>query len=133
MTPFSLEIASPYRSLFRGKARSVSFRTPEGGITVLAGYEPSVTPLLTGILTYETEAGDRVSLVTSDGVVTITDSVLILTDSAEFPKEIDRDRVLAAKKRAEEHIAAGLDKYSVARAKKALSRAENRLKLLEKA
>lgn len=133
MKPFNLEIASPYRSMFRGKAVSVSFRAPEGGLTVLAGYEPTVTPVLTGILTYVTEAGERVNLFSSDGVATITDSVLILADSAEFAKEIDKERVLAAKKRAEEHIAAGLDKYSVARAKKAALRAEMRLKLLETA
>jgi F-type H+-transporting ATPase subunit epsilon len=60
------------------------------------------------------------------------DKVVIMTDSAEYPEEIDVNRAKAAKQRAEERMQKQLSQLEYMRSKAALSRAMARLKVTSK-
>jgi F-type H+-transporting ATPase subunit epsilon len=58
--------------------------------------------------------------------------VTVIVESAEHKDDIDLDRALAAKKRAEERLATAREsKLDIARAEAALKRAINRIKLAQ--
>ena len=71
----------------------------------------------------------------SDGYLEVTpEKVVVLAEAAELPEEIDVERALAAKRRAEERLA-GLTRSDIdfVRTQASLQRALNRLRLVEEA
>ena len=62
----------------------------------------------------------------------LDNKVLVLADSIELVSEIDEERALKAKQRAEERLAEKNSEINIARAQAALTRANNRLSIKEK-
>lgn len=111
----------------------VIMRTTEGDIGILYDHEPLVAPLRIGSLRIKQEDGSFKWAAGSTGFLTVNeDQVTVVVDSAEWVEEIDIDRALEAKKRAETRIAEGVEKgVDFVRARAALERAINRIKLYE--
>ncbi len=128
MAMFELEIVTPRGLKFSGEVRHVRAPGVRGYFGVLAGHTPFITPLATGEIDIDAGEGLRV-FATSGGFAEVHgDHVLILAETAEEADEIDRERALAAKRRAEERLSnpEGIDHM---RARAALARALNRLKI----
>lgn len=130
---FMLEIVTPDRSFFKGETDMAIMRTSEGDIGILYDHEPLVAPLRVGSLRIKQDDQTYRWAACSAGFVTVNDSVVtMVVDSAEWVDEIDMDRALEAKRRAEARIYEGEDKeVDVVRARAALERAINRIKLRE--
>ncbi|MCD4711965.1 MAG: F0F1 ATP synthase subunit epsilon [Clostridiales bacterium] len=130
---FMLEIVTPDRSFFKGETDMAIMRTSEGDIGILYDHEPLVAPLRVGSLRIKQDDQTFRWAACSAGFVTVNDSVVtMVVDSAEWVDEIDMDRALEAKRRAEARIYEGEDKeVDVVRARAALERAINRIKLRE--
>jgi F-type H+-transporting ATPase subunit epsilon len=83
-----------------------------------------------GIVRIRKENGEWVEAFVSRGFMEITrDYSILLTDSAEWPEEIDENRARRAKERAEERLQSHLSKMEYIRTQAALHRAITRLRV----
>ena len=128
--PLQVEVVSPERILYSGEAEMVVCRTPGGEIAFLAGHVPFLGALGIGVVRIHKEGGDVVRAAVHEGFVEVKDSrVIILSDVAELPDQIDADRARRAKEDAQRRLKEGGDEAEDAEAQ--LRRAEVRLELAD--
>ena len=126
---FYLEMVSPQDVFFSGNARQVILPGVDGAYGVLPDHEPMVTASMAGIVRYQDEAGNWQEAVASDGCVEVMpERVIVLAATLERPEDIDRNRALAAKQRAEERLRQKQSQYEYYQTQAALARALARLK-----
>ena len=126
---FYLEMVSPQDVFFSGNARQVILPGVDGAYGVLPNHEPMVTAIMAGIVRYQDEAGNWQEAVASDGCVEVMpELVIVLAATLERPEDIDRNRALAAKQRAEERLRQKQSQYEYYQTQAALARALARLK-----
>jgi len=106
-----------------------------GEFGVLANHAPFLSTIKTGVLTYK--SGDQEeNLMVSGGFCEVSNNKLtFLVESAERGTDIDVDRALRAKERAEKRLAeaqAQKENYDRTRAEASLQRALSRLKVAER-
>lgn len=124
-----LEIRTPTRSFYNNAVDFVVMRTIDGDIGVLHGHIPLVTVLDYGIMSIQCDTEDiKIAIMT--GLLEITpQKVTVLADDAHYADEIDIDRAIAAKKRAEQILIQKREDMDIHRAQAALHRALLRIKL----
>ncbi len=124
-----LDVVTPDRIEFSKEVDMVVAPGVEGYIGILPGHIPMVVELATGVLKIFDE-GEEILAAVSEGYMEVTGSkVVILAEAAELRDEIDVERALAAKRRAEERLAKKDEELNYARARASLQRALNRLKV----
>ncbi|MGA9115185.1 MAG: F0F1 ATP synthase subunit epsilon [Bacteroidota bacterium] len=128
--PFQLRIITPSKVVFQGEAVSVSVPGTRGGFQVLHGHAPCLSSLEVGVLKVKDAAGTDTVYATSGGFVEVRENlVLVLVETAERPEEIDAARAEAARDRAGQRIRAHDRAVDEDRARAAILRALNRLRL----
>ncbi len=135
MSALFLEIVTPAKSAFKGEINSITVPGTKGSFQVLKSHAPIVSSLEVGHIKVELADNTIQNYATGGGTIEVNNNkLLLLADSIELVKDIDVDRALSAKERAEERLARrNTDKdIDVQRAELALARAMNRLKLKEK-
>jgi F-type H+-transporting ATPase subunit epsilon len=126
---FNLEIITPYRVFFKGKAESIIIDSVDGEMGILADHEPIVTPIAIGSAKVQAE-GKWKTAALSDGFLEMEDNnVTVLIGAAEWPEEIDVSRAERALKRAKERLEDRSMPWETKRAELAQSRAISRLKI----
>jgi F-type H+-transporting ATPase subunit epsilon len=125
-----LEIVTPQGLVFSDEVDEVTAAGSEGEFGVLPGHVPFVTTLKIGILTCKKGNESKYFFVNWGYAEVGHDKVMILADSAERSEEIDLDRAIAARKRAEERLKHA-ENVDFARAESALERAVTRAQLVE--
>ena len=102
-----------------------------GDFGVLANHAPFLSTIKIGTLTYE-QGRKRETLMISGGFCEVSNNkITFLVESAEFGSEIDVDRAMRAKERAEKRLAQAAqhdEQFNRARAEAALKRAMARIK-----
>lgn len=131
MSQFILEIVTPDRKFFEDEVEMVIVRGKEGDIGILKNRTPLVTPLDIGRIKIKQNGKVREAAIASGYVEVAKNKTTIITDSAEWPEEIDVERALAAKERAEKRLK---DRESIdtLRAEIALKKALNRISIARK-
>lgn len=126
-----LDIVTPERLVYSADVNMVIARATDGDLGVLPGHIPLIAGLAVWPLRILKEEGELQISVCGGFIEVQPAKVTILASSAELPEEIDIDRAMAARERAEKLLAAkeGID---VARAQAALQRALMRLRVAEK-
>jgi F-type H+-transporting ATPase subunit epsilon len=101
-----LEVITPDRKLLEADVTSVQVPGLDGELGILPGHAFLVSQLRpAGLLSYVADGGTT-SLAISDGFVEVTpESVKVLAEMAERPEDIDVNRAIAAKERAERELA----------------------------
>lgn len=133
MTELNLEIVTPSKSAFNGIIKSVTVPGTKGRFQVLINHAPIISTLEIGMVKVDLLDGKSVHYATAGGTIEVLDNnVLILADSIESVSEIDEERALQAKQRAEERLEAKNSDVNLTRAHIALARANNRITLKEK-
>jgi F-type H+-transporting ATPase subunit epsilon len=106
-----------------------------GDFGVLANHAPFLSTIKVGTLTYE-NGKKRESLMVSGGFCEVSNNkITFLVESAEFGSEIDVERAMRAKERAEKRLAQAAqqtDNFNRRRAEIALQRALARLKVAKR-
>lgn len=127
MSTMLLEIVTPERKVFEQEVNMVVVKGAEGELGILPNHIPLVTPLQIGLV--RAKNGDQEELVAVNGgfMEVRKDKIVILAESAELPGDIDLERALAAKDRAERRITAKQDEIDFRRAEIALQKALNRI------
>ncbi|MDR1143048.1 MAG: ATP synthase F1 subunit epsilon [Spirochaetaceae bacterium] len=129
MVLFKFEVHTPYRRFFSDEAEAITLTLPDGEITVYANHSFFTAPVMAGILKIKDKTGVWKSAFISEGLLEVKNhNTILMADAAEWPSEIDRERALEAKQKAEETISLGMFKFETAAAEAALRRARFRLK-----
>jgi F-type H+-transporting ATPase subunit epsilon len=101
-----LEIVTPEKKVFDETVDSVTVPTASGEAGILPNHAPLISALKPGILSY-TLKGTTERLAVSGGFVEVSsNSVSVLTDSAEMAAEIDADAARSERDAAEKALAA---------------------------
>ena len=129
---FDLEIISPERVFYEGKATCVEMTTTEGEIGIYKNHIPLTGVLVPCIVTIHEENEEKQAAVHSGFVVILKDKVKIMAEVAEWPGEIDENRAEEAKIRAERRLKDGGPGVDMARAEAALKRSIVRLSISKK-
>jgi F-type H+-transporting ATPase subunit epsilon len=126
-----LEVVTPDHEVVNEEAQIVMAPGSLGEFGVLIGHTPFMTSLKTGEVCYNDANGNRQCVCISGGFAeALPDKVTILAEAAEKCKDIDVQRAMAAKERAENRMAdKGNDDIDYARARIALERAINRIRI----
>ncbi|MFV0438618.1 MAG: F0F1 ATP synthase subunit epsilon [Desulfopila sp.] len=125
-----LEVVTPTGSVVDDDVNIVNAPGYGGDFGVLAHHAPMLSTIKIGTLTYEKEKS-REALMVSGGFCEVSkNKITFLVESAEFGRDIDVDRAMRAKERAEKRLSearAHDENINVARAEAALQRAIARL------
>lgn len=132
MSTFLVEIVTPERKVYAETANMVSVKGIAGELGILPNHIPLVTPLRIAPVSIKRDGKVDVLAVGGGFIEVRKDKVVILAESAELASEIDVNRALAAKQRAEERLAAKRDEIDFKRAELALQRASNRINVTER-
>jgi F-type H+-transporting ATPase subunit epsilon len=133
MAELNLEIVTPSKSAFSGVIKSITVPGTEGRFQVLVNHAPIISTLDVGMIKVDLPDGKSNYYSTAGGTIEVLDNkILILADSIELVSEIDEERALAAKQRAEERLADKNSNINLTRAEAALTRAINRINVKEK-
>ncbi|MGH9157794.1 MAG: ATP synthase F1 subunit epsilon [Acidimicrobiales bacterium] len=132
--PLQVELVSPERILHSGEAEMVVCRTSDGEIAFLSGHAPFLGALGIGVVRIHQVGGGTVRAAVHGGFVQVReDRVIILSDVAELPGQVDAERARRAADEAERAVGqAGGDADVVAEADARLRRARTRLELVDR-
>jgi F-type H+-transporting ATPase subunit epsilon len=130
--PFTLDIVTLKKVALSEEIRSVNAPGAEGYFSIFVNHTPFVSSLKPGVIKVTRENGEALMFSTSGGfLMTDGKKVILLADAVERPEEIDIARAQAAKERAEKRLAEKTPDTDIDRARGALLRALNRLKVAE--
>lgn len=126
-----LEIVTPKGAVVSEVVDIVTAPGHAGEFGVLANHAPLLSTIKIGVLHYKND-GKNHDLMVSGGFCEVSNNkITFLVESAEIGSQIDVDRALRAKERAEKRLAQAISKeenINRARAEAALQRAMARLK-----
>jgi len=126
-----LEVVTPAGAVVSEDVDIVNAPGYGGDFGVLANHAPFLSTIKIGMLTYE-QNKERSSLMISGGFSEVSNNkITFLVESAEFGKDIDVDRAMKAKERAEKRLAQAAaqdENFNETRAEAALKRALARIK-----
>lgn len=130
-----VQILTPEGSVLDGVAAMVIAPSVGGELGILPRHVPLIVALQAGTTRVKMLDESEVVMATTTGYMSVEDDrVLIMVEQAELAGDIDRARAEEAVSRAEADIAAaGDDPVAREAAQAALRRAQNRLKVVDKA
>ena len=124
-----LQVVTPQGSKVEVESSDVNAPGVVGDLGILSGHRPLLTALGIGLLSYKTDDGVSYLSVNGGYLEVADDHVVVITEPAETPEEVDVERaeasLAAARKELEETDAARTE--SVAAVHATVRRAENRL------
>jgi len=125
-----LEVVTPQKSVVSEEVEIVVAPGSEGEFGALKGHTTFLTSLKLGTLRYKGADGkERYVFINGGFAEVLPHKVTILAESAERRKDIDVERAMKAKERAEKRLAAKTPDTDLVRAEAALRRALYRLKI----
>jgi F-type H+-transporting ATPase subunit epsilon len=128
--PFRLQIITPTRVVFQDGALSVTAPGVLGGFQVLYDHAPLLSALEVGEIKVKKTDGGELHFATSGGFLEVKQNeVVILADSAELAADIDKVRADRAHERARSRLHSKDPAIDPERARHALLRAQNRLRI----
>lgn len=129
---FQLEIVTPDRKFYEDQVDMVIVRTTEGDLGIMKNHMSLVSPLAIGAIKIKKNGEYREAACAGGFIQVKQDKTTIITDSAEWPEEIDVERAKKAAERAEERLRTKTAEIDLIRAQAALERALNRLRVAKK-
>ena len=126
---FNFEVHTPYHLFYNGKAEYISLILGDGEIGVYAHHSPFTAPVQNCILHIRDDRGKTRHAFITNGILEVKDhKTVLIVGAAEWPEEINEERALAAKQKAEDSLGTAILKFEIDNAKAKFSRADLRLK-----
>ncbi len=130
---FQLDIVTPARTVFSGEVKSFTAPGVIGNFQVLFNHAPLLSAIGIGVIKVVDASGVQTRFATGGGFVEVKgNKVILLAESAESEEEINVERAKRSKDRASERIAKRQSDMDMERARIALLRSINRLKIASK-
>lgn len=130
---FSLQIVTPEREVYSSQVESISLPGMQSSFGVLRSHAPLIAALEAGVVTIIDAELKKTKLAIGGGFFQVAQNqAILLADSAEFPHEINLERVRASEQQARSRLEGKLDEEELAReeAEAALKRARVRMRLV---
>ncbi len=134
MAQIHLEVVTPTGPVVSEEVDIVTAPGVSGEFGVLANHAPFLSTIKTGTLTYKKDKLTKYLMVSGGFSEVSNNKITFLVESAEFGQDIDVDRALRAKERAEKRLTQAqqaTERINRVRAEAALQRAMARLKTAE--
>jgi F-type H+-transporting ATPase subunit epsilon len=136
MAQIHLEVVTPSGAVVSEEVDIVTAPGVSGEFGVLANHAPFLSTIKTGTLSYKKDRVSKYLMVTGGFTEVSNNKITFLVESAEFGSNIDVERAMRAKERAEKRLAQqqqATEKINRVRAEAALQRSLARLKTAEAA
>jgi len=128
-----VDIVSAEGEIFSGAAKMVYLPAAEGEIGVAPRHAPLLTLLKAGEVRIQPVDGAELSFFVGGGALEVQPArVTVLADTAARASDLDEAAAIAARQRAQEALAAKVDKIDLAEAQAELIRAAAQLKMIQK-
>lgn len=129
-----LTISTPEKQFYSGMVESLMIASTEGLMGILPGHLSMVVAMDTAPIQFKVSGEEewRIAALSGGFARIRSDEVIIMTDTAEWPEDIEIQRVLEAKKRAEERLQSRISEIEYLRSRVALQRALTRLNVKSK-
>ena len=102
---FELTVVSAESQIFNGEVTSVRVSGVDGELGIYAGHTPLLTAIKPGMVKFTLANGKEEFVYVSGGFLEVQPkAVTVLADTAIRGEELDEQRILAAKRRAEESL-----------------------------
>ena len=134
MAQIHLEVVTPNGPVVSEEVDIVTAPGVGGEFGVLANHAPFLSTIKTGTLTYKKDKASKYLMVSGGFSEVSNNKITFLVESAEFGQDIDVERALRAKERAEKRLTQAqqaAERINRVRAEAALQRAMARLKTAE--
>ena len=129
---FDLEIITPDRVFWSGKASMLEMNTTEGQVGIYKKHIPMTMILQPGIVKIHLENEIKDAAIHAGFVEILPDKISMMAEVTEWPDEIDLNRAKEAELRAERRLQAHDPNINMSRAELALKRALVRQELAGK-
>ncbi len=130
---FQLDIVTPASTVYSGEVQSFTAPGVVGNFQVLFNHAPLLSAVGVGEVKVIDKSGIKLLFAISGGFVEVkSNKVILLAESAERSDEIDTTRAEKSKKRADERLTVKDKSLDPDRARIALYRSINRLKIASK-
>jgi len=127
---FQLEIVTPEKQVVKDVAAEEAQIPGLGGyLGILPGHAPLITELKVGSITYKASGATHTLAVAWGFAEVLPEKVTILAETCERPEDIDVARAEKAKTRAEDRLKSSNPEIDYDRAEDSLQRAETRIKV----
>ncbi len=134
MAQIHLEVVTPAGAIISDDVDIVTAPGVGGEFGVLANHAPFLSTIKTGTLSYKQDKQTKYLMVSGGFSEVSNNKITFLVESAEYGNDIDVDRAMRAKERAEKRLAQAQsqsDKLNRVRAEAALQRALARIRAAE--
>jgi len=131
MSEFHLTVVTPDGTKFDGSAKSLLVKTDSGDVEILARHADYFASLGIGRARIATSTEERLASSAGGFISVKQNEVMLVATTFEFADEIDRERAVAAKEKAENAIALSNDDKAILLAKAKLARAINRINVAD--
>lgn len=133
MKTIKVHVVTPDGPVHESDVEMVIAKAESGELGILAGHIPMVAPLKIGVVQLKNGKESEYVAVNGGILEVRPEQVTVLAQSAEKAENIDYDRALRAKERAESRLhSQKSDHVDFKRAELALKRAMNRISIVEK-
>lgn len=133
MKTLTVSIVTPDGPVYESDVEMVSTKAKSGELGILPGHIPMVAPLEIGAVRLMKNGNTELVAVSGGFLEVRPDKVTILAQAAEKQEEIDVERALKAKERAEKRLQdAQRENIDFKRAELALKRAINRINVAQR-
>ena len=132
MNTFHLEVVAPDCTPFCGEAERLLVKTTEGYIEILSNHTDYLATIGTGRAKITVNGKARTASVSGCFLSVQKNNVKLVVNTFEFADEIDLNRAIRAKEKAEEMLREGLDKEHKAKAEAKLMRAVTRISVAKR-
>ncbi len=129
---FDLEIITPDRIFWTGKASMLELNTSEGQVGIYKRHIPMTMILAPGIVTIHLEDGNKEAAVHAGFLEILPEKITVMAEIAEWPEEIDENRAKEAELRAARRIQTHDPKIDLSRAEVALRKSLIRQELAKR-
>ncbi len=104
MEKLQLEIVTPDRLLLRESVDEIQIPGKNGYLGILPGHAPLISEMQVGELSFRKDNGTQYLSVAWGYCEVLPDRVIVLAETAEKAEEIDPQRAIASKERAEKRL-----------------------------
>jgi F-type H+-transporting ATPase subunit epsilon len=126
---FKLSVVSPEKTIFEGTVASVTAPAYDGYVGILAGHEPMIAALGTGVLEFEDDNEQRRFVMLDGGFIEVSHgSAIVLADKAELAQEIDLETAMQDLEAARRALRGEASDMTSAEATKEIDRAMHRVR-----
>lgn len=98
---FKFEVLTPERIFYSDEVDMIIFNAPDGEMGIMADHMPIVTAVNVGVLRIKCNNKEEIAAIGEGFIEVNKEGVTAIVDSAEWPDEIDVDRAIHAKERAQ--------------------------------